>query len=283
MPTVETNGIETYYERHGEGPPIVCAPGSGWDHRSWYPQVEGLRDEFELILYDPRGHGRTGYGGRDEISVELLATDVGALVDRLELEQPAVVGCSLGGLIAHAYAASEPSNVGALVTLEAPVGMTDRPLPMRIVQRMYITGSRILGPDRIYGVLRRFDSLLGEGDQWADQTLPGLDMTKGEYADDALSHTDAEVMMRMGSILRYEATDLESITAPTLVLTGADPGAFFEDAAEELVERIPDSRRDRIPDAGHGAHMDNPEAYNETVKAFLDDAFDERDGRTAES
>lgn len=275
MPTVDTNGVETYYERHGEGPPIVCAPGGGWDHRSWYPQVAGLEDEYEFILYDPRGHGETGYAGRDEIDVELLASDLASLVAELGLDQPAVMGCSLGGLIAHTYAA-EWSNVGALITLEAPVGMTDVPLPMRIMQRLQVTGSRLLGVGRIYKLQRRVGSLFGDDDPWADQSLPGLDVTKGEYVEDAASRVSPEVMMRSGAILEHEASGLESISVPSLVLTGEDPDEFFVDAAEELTDRIPDARRASIPDGGHGAHMDNPEAYNETVREFLTDVFAER-------
>jgi pimeloyl-ACP methyl ester carboxylesterase len=277
MPKVETNGARVYYERHGEGQPIVCAPGGGWDHRSWYPQVEGLKDEFELILYDPRGHGKTTYSGRDDISVELLADDMGVLVDELELENPAVMGCSMGGLIAHAYAADNPADVGALITIEAPTGMTDVPLPMRVMQRIQLVGSRFVSLDRIYAFQRWIGSLFGEGDKWADQNLPGLEMTKDEYVDDSVSEVDAEVMVRMGSILQYEPSGLDAISAPTLVLTGAEPDEFFADAAKELVEEIPDARWERIPDSGHGAHIDNPQTFNDTVRGFLNETLSDRE------
>lgn len=282
MPTVETNGIETYYERHGEGPPIVCAPASGWDHRSWYPQVEGLSDEFELILYDPRGHGRTGYVGNDEISVDLLAADLDTLIQHLELERPAVMGCSLGGMIAHSYATANPSDVGALITLEAPTGLTDVPLLMGIIQRIQVIGSRFVGGERLLAVQRWISSFVGEGDKWADQPLPGLDMTKGEYLDEVAVQINAEVMMRMTSILQHEATDLDSITAPTLLLTGTEGREFFKNETRGLAEQIPDTRRKQIPDAGHGANMDNPDAFNETVREFLADVFGER-GQTVSS
>jgi pimeloyl-ACP methyl ester carboxylesterase len=277
MPYVETNGIETYYERHGDGWPIVCVPGGGWDHRSWYPQVEGLSDEFELILYDPRGHGRTEYVGNDEISVDRLAADLDTLIQHLELEQPAVMGCSLGGMIAHSYATANPSDVGALITLEAPTGLTDVPLLMGLVQRMQVIGSRFVGVDRLFAVQRWINSFVGEGDQWADQSIPGLDMTKGEYLDEVAAQMNDEVMMRMTSILQHEATELDSITAPALLLTGAESNEFFEDEAKLLAEEIPNTRRKRIPDAGHGANLDNPDAFNETVKEFLTDVFGERE------
>jgi len=59
MPRVTTNGVETYYERRGDGPPVVCIHGLVLDHRMWYPQVAALEDEYELVTYDYRGHGNS--------------------------------------------------------------------------------------------------------------------------------------------------------------------------------------------------------------------------------
>lgn len=269
MPTVETNGVEAYYERHGEGPPVICAPGGGLDHRSWYPLIQSLGDEFELIPYDPRGHGKTGHGDVDDVTMELLVSDLDALIEHLELDRPAIAGCSLGGLIAHVHAASGSTDVGALVTLEAPARMSERPLMLRIMQRVQTTGARFVGMDRAWGLVQRVRNLLGNEDEWADEELPGVDMTKRAYMNDAVSQMSSEVAMQMGSVLQYEPENLSDISAPTLVLTGEDPAEFFADAAETLTRQIPNSRRDRVPNAGHTAYMDNPEAFGGIVREFL--------------
>lgn len=52
MPTVETNDIETYYERHGEGRQLVCIHGAWTDHRLWNSQVDGLGTDYEIVVYD---------------------------------------------------------------------------------------------------------------------------------------------------------------------------------------------------------------------------------------
>ena len=273
MPTVEANGIETYYERHGEGPPLVCLPGGGFDHRSWYPQVEGLSDEFELILLDPRGHGKTGYEENEGIGIDVLASDLSSFIDQLGLQQPAVMGCSLGGLVAHAYATEEPSDVGALVLHEAPVGNSDVPLPMRMWQLFQLWGSRVLSPDRIFAFQQWINSHSNGSDEWADQRIPHTSLTKDEYLDDAFSRIDSEVMVRGGSMLQYEATNLETITSPTLVLTGEQPGEFFKESAAEFTNRIPMSRYERVPNAGHLGHIDNPEVFNEMVSRFLREVY----------
>ena len=60
MSTVQTNGIRTYYEEYGEGPPIVFLHGATSDHRLWAEQATPLADDYRIITYDMRGHGRTG-------------------------------------------------------------------------------------------------------------------------------------------------------------------------------------------------------------------------------
>lgn len=83
MPYVETNGIQTYYERHGDGHPVVFIHGAAWDHRQWAPQIEALADDYEVICYDVRGHGKTGGSDRDRVSIETLTDDLVAFLDAI--------------------------------------------------------------------------------------------------------------------------------------------------------------------------------------------------------
>ena len=83
MPTILTNGVETYYERRGSGPPVVFVHGAILDHSQWDPQTEELSDDYTVLAYDVRGHGRTGGSRRGSYSVELFADDLAALLDGL--------------------------------------------------------------------------------------------------------------------------------------------------------------------------------------------------------
>ena len=60
MSTVKTSDIETYYERQGEGPPVVFAHGAIVDHSQWDPQYDALSDDCETVACDVRGRSRTG-------------------------------------------------------------------------------------------------------------------------------------------------------------------------------------------------------------------------------
>jgi hypothetical protein len=91
VPTIQTNDVETYYERRGEGPPIVFVHGAWVDHRLWTPQVEALGDDYEVIAYDVRGHGKTGGSEGRRYTIERFAADLKALVDALDLDRPTIV------------------------------------------------------------------------------------------------------------------------------------------------------------------------------------------------
>lgn len=274
MPYVETKGVETYYERHGDGPAIVFIHGAGWDHRSWAPQVDAFRDDYEVVTYDVPGHGKSGTTDRPLESRGEGADHLAGLVDALDLTRPAVIGCSMGGRIAYTYAEKYPDSIRALVTLEAPVNRGSMPLHLRAIQKATITTARLLGPNRAYDLQRRLASLLGHSDDYGDVSVPGLGMTKREYVDDAVSRLDVDELLKQVDAEPYDAT-LAEITVPTLVVTGEEPVERFAESAEILVEEIPDTRRQTIPNAGHGANMSNPTAFNETVREFLEEVFDE--------
>jgi pimeloyl-ACP methyl ester carboxylesterase len=102
VPTVATNGVETYYETAGDGSPVVLLHGAGMDGRLWAETARPLADEYRLVVPDLRDHGRTGGSDRAEYSVELFGANVRALVDALGTDRPVVVGHSLGGFVVAA-------------------------------------------------------------------------------------------------------------------------------------------------------------------------------------
>lgn len=275
MPTVETNGIETYYEEQGDGPPIVFVHGSGWDHRQWTPQLDGLADDYETIAYDVRGHGETGGSDREEVTFRVLADDLAELVEALELEDPTLVGLSMGGRIAHVCAATHPDLPGSLVTYEAPY--RNEPLslsaPVKVLRSVYLGVYRFLGPLRAYYLFRWYRTRFGEQDGVIAGTepIPGLGMTKREYIQDAISRVNRHEQLKISRSFGNEIDDPSTIAVPTLVLTGDRPDSINLEDAEQLAAEIPDARKETIPDAGHAGNIDNPEVFNEALGKFLAD------------
>ena len=165
MPFLSHAGVSLRYDRTGSGPAVLLVHGWTANRTFWERQVHALRDRFTVIAADLRGHGessppRTGY------SIGTMAGDLEHLVRALAVSRLAVVGWSMGGLVAQELARRLGDRVTALgLVCTTPGGLTDpknaaaalvRPLRVRIagtkqnLQRL----RRRIGPGR-HGRLQR--------------------------------------------------------------------------------------------------------------------------------
>lgn len=114
MPTVKTGGSEIYYEELGEGDPLVMTPGLGAHSGVWGPFPQAFAEKRRVVTHDPRGLGRSTAGGED-LSLELMASDVKAVMDAAGIEKAALLGVSLGALIVLRLALDCPGAVSKLI------------------------------------------------------------------------------------------------------------------------------------------------------------------------
>lgn len=94
---IQINGIELYYEITGQGQPLLMIHGNGEDHSIFDEAVEVLKDHFQCIVVDSRGHGRSSEV--EELHYQDMADDMIALLGALNLKKVAVYGFSDGGII----------------------------------------------------------------------------------------------------------------------------------------------------------------------------------------
>jgi pimeloyl-ACP methyl ester carboxylesterase len=110
----DVNGINLYYETHGSGRPMILLHGGLGSGEMFGPILPALAAGHQVVAVDLQGHGRTADIDRP-IDEKLMADDVAALIDHLGLEQPDVVGYSLGGGVAFHVAVRHPEKVRRLV------------------------------------------------------------------------------------------------------------------------------------------------------------------------
>lgn len=271
MPTVETNGVRTYYEERGEGQPIVLVHGLDGNHSDWAHQLDALSDEYRVIAYDIRGSGYTGSSDERSYSIELFADDLHVLVDKLGLDEPVVVGHSMGAKVAITYAARYPDDLSALIFASTSHPDTDtRLLPTLLFKGLYlplqVSTIGLLGWEAKQAV-----------DEWVNKRVFGS--TDSEVDEESLSvdvpkeMTAREFWKRNTASFDGEPGDLEvsNVTAPTLVLYGEnDAGLIVESAGDVTDEVSAPAEEGKLEDAGHDLPRHHPETFNQAVSDFLD-------------
>src|SRR3954465_5085040 len=116
MATLERNGVKIHYEVHGKGPAILLSHGYSSTCRMWDGQVAALKDRYQVIVWDMRGHGESDYPKDPALYSEGLT--VGAMrspIGVVGADKAIVAGLSLGGYMSLAFHASHPGRVRALM------------------------------------------------------------------------------------------------------------------------------------------------------------------------
>ncbi|WP_348607890.1 alpha/beta fold hydrolase [Halobaculum rarum] len=266
MSTVETNGVETYYERRGDGPPVVFVHGAVVDHTQWAPQFDALADEYTVVAYDVRGHGRTGGSDRETYTVDLFAEDLAALIDALDLDRPVVCGLSMGGCIAMTYASRCPDGLSGLVLADTfgPVSLTLGERLQRASLRLTIPPARLVGYERVERAMvwlreRTEAGISGDYDRIEAIRETGPPMSTAEFA---------KVIRALASFERARV-DLASIAVPTLVLYGEHDAGFVRRQSAVLGALISDADVLEVPDAGHASALDEPAFVTGEIRRLL--------------
>ncbi|WP_049902114.1 alpha/beta fold hydrolase [Halococcus agarilyticus] len=272
MPTAETNGIQTYYEEYGDGPPVVFLHGAWGDHRLWAEQVRSLATDYRIIVYDLRGHGRTGGSELDSYTMRSYVEDLNALVTTLDLDRPAICGRSMGGMVALAYAAAYPDTIGALCTLgaETPEAQTRGEwVERRALPKLIDVLSTVVDRDRLMAVMHRID-------EWRYDPRGAGDMEEIErilrsHAEEFPKPSADESTKIRKAVESYpsESIDYSSILVPSLILYGEYEIPLIRRHAKYMENVIPHAEASRIPNAGHVSTVDSPEFVVESLRELL--------------
>ena len=242
---------DLYYTVDGPAgaPTLVLGNSLGTTVAMWEPQLPALTGRFRVVRYDHRGHGGSPVPD-GPYSLAELGADLLSLLDRLGLARVHLGGLSLGGMVAMWVAAHAPKRVDRLALL--------------------CTSAR-LGPPEMW--VQRAETVLAHGVEAI------ADMMVGRWFTPAFAATSPEVV----AWARKQLTDtpasgyaaccaavqtmdlvpvLGSITAPTLVIAGAEDPATPPEHARVIAAGIPNVRLEIVPDAAHLANVEQPGAVN---------------------
>jgi N-formylmaleamate deformylase len=263
---VAANGIRLHYTRTGGArPPLVLAHGFSDDGLCWTPVAEALASDYDVIMVDARGHGRSdapeqGYGAAEQ------AADLAGAISALGLKRPPILGHSMGAMTALVLAGIYPDVPGAILLEDPPArwmppspvpAATEAPKPAAPPPADWITRLKDKTREELIADQR------AETPHWSEAEL-------GPWADAKLRFRLA-ARNREGAAPIDWPTTVGRITCPALLITG-DParGAIVKDTdAAALRALVPQVKVAYIADAGHSIRRDQFDDYLEVVRTFL--------------
>ena len=251
LPELRHSGPIAYREA-GEGPALLLMHGIGGNSKTWEEQYRAFAGSHRVIGWDA-----PGFGGSDpapEATAYCWADEAMGLMDRLGVGTAALVGHSMGGIIAPRVAARHPGRIVRLV----------------------LSGTRagFIGALGFEERLREFDTLTPE------------ERGRTRAAGMAAPGAAPEVLVRLagiaaegtqeafaGGVAVLEGTDnraiLQGLRIPALVLCGLQDGIAPPERGEEIAALLPDVRMTCFEGAGHAAYVEKPDEYNARLAEFL--------------
>lgn len=268
MPNIQANGINIEYECHGDGEPLLLIAGLGYDRWMWHQMVPYLAEHFQVISYDNRGAGGTDKPA-GPYTAQLLADDAAALLRTLGISQAVIMGHSMGGFIAQAFALSYPEMVSKLILSATNFG---GPNHIPVTQEALV----ILMDTKSDPLTRLRNGILVS-------TAPQFAVTQAEFIETWINYRathpldvagyQAQLAIGLG-LMSPEAcfeNKLPQITAPTLIMFGAVDKVVPPGNAELLARQIPHSQITLLPEVGHFYPFEAPDAAAAAVVAFVNE------------
>ncbi|AZP72474.1 alpha/beta fold hydrolase [Pseudomonas poae] len=262
--TAERTPAGTSYLATGQGQPVVLIHGVGLNKEMWGGQVVGLATNYRVITYDMLGHGASP---RPAAGTPLLgyADQLLELLDHLELPQATVIGFSMGGLVARAFALHYPERLKGLVVLNSVFNRS---------------------PEQRAGVIARTAQAAEHGpdanaeaalSRWFSREYQAANPAQIAALRETLAGNDPQGYLTTYELFAtqdmYRADDLKSLRAPTLVATGElDPGSTPE-MARQLADRIPGATVAVLAEQRHMMPVESPRLVNQLLLGFLDTVY----------
>ncbi|HVN28979.1 MAG TPA: alpha/beta fold hydrolase [Candidatus Binataceae bacterium] len=262
MPRQRVGDIEMYYEVHGNGPrTLVMIRGLGSNLLSWYEQIEFLAQHYRCIVFDNRGAGRTDKPDAP-YSIKGMADDTAGLMDALGITRAALLGISMGGMIAQEFALHHQEKLSCLI-----LGCT------------HFGGASVAQspPEIVAAVMAGTNATPAQQHQQLQAVFCDDTIANRREVVEKHNRIRAQYPIPPYAFLRqtqaigvFDArARLNQIRVPTMVITGREDRLVAPQNSKLIAERIPGSKLVELP-GGHLFMAEYPEQFNRAVIDFID-------------
>ena len=264
IPTVVVDGAQLVYRRIGGGRPLLVLNGFGATSADWDPSfIDRLASSNELILLNNRGIGGSTDDGQP-FDIAKLADDAAHVIETLGIERACVMGWSMGGFIAQAFALNYANHVDKLVLLSTDPGGIEADLAVPDVWSELIDLSGTPNEQA-----RRLLFLLFPND-----VAESFYREFGDMVAAARAELPVELLNRQSAAMgawhrNGVASQLREIRMPVLIATGTEDIVIPPSNGLKLLNAIPGAWLAQFPHAGHAFVAQYPLALADLINSFL--------------
>ena len=263
MATVEVDGLQLAYVRAGAGSPLVLLHGYVGDGATtWRRQLDGLCGEFDVVVWDAPGAGRS-FVPPESFGLADYADCLAGFIDALGLERPHVAGLSFGGILALELYRRHPAVPATMILASAYAGWAGS-LPADIAEQRLRQALELanLPPAEFVSTLL--------------PTMFSKETSKESVDEFGACMRDAFHPAGFRAMARASAGNLRDvlprINVPTLLLYGGADVRAPLTVAEDLHAAIPGAELVVLPGVGHVSNIEAPDEFNDAIRRFLRDA-----------
>lgn len=261
MPLAKINEINIYYELHGHGEPLVLIAGYSCDHTFWTAMLDKLAKHFQVLIFDNRGIGRTKDNG-ETFTIRNMAEDVVALIHHLKIEQPHIVGHSMGGAVAQIIARKFSKQINKLVILNS--------MPkVNLASLMLLEAILNLCKENI-----PFERIIDVSLPWFYSShffaIPkNVTALKKIILTNPYPQSIADLERQYHAIKKFDSTEwLPEIKTPTHVVISENDLVTLPLEGKILQQKISGATLTTIS-GGHSSPVENPRQVNQEILKFL--------------
>ncbi|MFD2682285.1 alpha/beta fold hydrolase [Bacillus seohaeanensis] len=254
MKNVIVNGVNLFYDKFGSGEPLVLIHGIGEHKEGWRCQYD-LADQYDLIIPDLRGFGKTELGDDKNPSIEIYARDILALLDHLNIQKAHICGLSMGGIIAQELYRINRDKVQSLVLANSlsyvPKWLGNWILKQRKKDMENLSYQEYKLRATKACLYSKDEAIINETMQIWSNSHEGL-----LPAWQACANIDYRKL-------------LPEIDTPTLIIANQKDKICRVFNQKQMYKKIPNSNYVLIKKAGHVGKIEKREAFNQAILSFL--------------
>ena len=255
--------MSVWHDVHGEGPPVVLLHAGIADSRMWEPQLRSFPKSHTVIRLDLQGFGNSPI----ETNPISYRGSVREALDAAGVERAAVVGTSLGGMVALDFALDSPERVSALVLVGAGTDDHDYSEEMQTFDAE--EEAALARGDLDAAVTANLDFWLAGPRRTLDEVDPKIRELVADMQLQAFRRSKGHDDVRADRLDPPASQRLGDVNVPTLVVTGDEDLEDIRMMGDRLARDIPDAERATIAGAAHLPNLERPKEFDRIVLDFL--------------